>query len=76
MIYIPDHSYRILIIRGPGSRKTNALHNSIREQDSDVITDKIYLYSEDLNEPKYQLLIKKSEDAGMCLDDPNPEVFK
>ena len=46
------------------------------EQDSDVITDKIYLYSEDLNEPKYQLLIKKSENAGMCLDDPNPEVFK
>ena len=27
--YIPDHPYRILIIRGSGSRKTNALLNVI-----------------------------------------------
>ena len=25
----------------------------------------IYLYAKDLNEPKYQLLIKKREDVGM-----------
>ena len=31
--YIPDHPYRILIISGSGSRKTNALVNLIKEQD-------------------------------------------
>ena len=33
--YIPDHPYRILIIGGSGSRKTNALLNLIKEQDND-----------------------------------------
>ena len=28
--YIPDHPYRILIIVGSGSRKTNALLNLIK----------------------------------------------
>ena len=49
--------------------------NLIREQDNDVLTDKIYLYDKNLNEPKYQLLIKKREEAGMCLDKPNPKAF-
>ena len=31
--YIPDHQYRLLIIGGSGSRKTNALPNLIKEQD-------------------------------------------
>ena len=31
--YIPDHAYRILIIGGPGSGKTNPLLNLIKEQD-------------------------------------------
>ena len=56
-------------------RKTNALVNLIREQDTDVLTDKIYLYAKDLNEPKYQLLIKKREEAGMYLNKPNPKAF-
>ena len=38
--YIPDHSYRILIIGGSGSGKTNALLNLINNQ-PDI--DKIYL---------------------------------
>ena len=37
--YIPDHSYRIIIIGGSGSGKTNALINLINEQ-SDI--EKIY----------------------------------
>ena len=41
----------------------------------DVFTDKIYLYRKELNEPKYQLLIKKREEVGMCLDDQNPKPF-
>ena len=31
--FIPDHSYRILIIGGSGSGKTNALLNLMKEQD-------------------------------------------
>ena len=56
--YIPNHPYRMLIIGGSGSGKTNALLNLIKEQDSGNLIDKIYLYAKDLNEPKYQLLIK------------------
>ena len=58
--YIPDHPYRILIIGGSGSGKTNTLLNLINEQ-NDI--DKIYLYARDLSEPKYEYLIKKREDA-------------
>ena len=60
--YIPDHPYRILIIGGSGSGKTNALINLINEQ-NDI--DKIFLYARDLSEPKYEYLIKKREDAGI-----------
>ena len=59
--YIPDHPYRILIIGGSGSGKTNALLNLIKEQDD---IDKMYLYAKDLSQPKYEFLIKKREDAG------------
>ena len=31
-LYIPDHLYRILIIDGSGSEKTNAFLNLIKEQ--------------------------------------------
>ena len=67
--YIPDHPYRILIIGGSGSGKTNALLNLIKEQDD---IDKIYLYAKDLSEPKYEYLIKKRKKAGIKhLNDPN-----
>ena len=67
--FIPDHLYRILIIGGSGSGKTNALLNLIMEQDD---IDKIYLYAKDLSEPKYEFLIKKCEDAGIKhLNDSN-----
>ena len=60
--YIPDHPYRILIIGGSGSGKTNTLLNLINEQ-HDI--DKIYLYVRDLSKPKYEYLIKKRENAGI-----------
>ena len=67
--YIPDHPYRILIIGGSGSGKTNALLNLIKEQDD---IDKNYLYAKDLSEPKYEFLIKKHKDVGTNhFDDPN-----
>ena len=56
--YIPDHPYRILIIGGSGSGKTNTLLNLINNQ-PDI--DKIYLYAKDPYENKYQFLINKRE---------------
>ena len=67
--YILDHPYRILVIGGAGSGKTNALLNLIKEQDD---IDKIYLYAKDLSEPKYEFLIKKRKDVGIkYCNDPN-----
>ena len=60
--YIPDHPYRILMIAGSGSGKTNTLLNLIHEQ-KDI--DKIYLYAKDLSESKYEYLIKNRETAGI-----------
>ena len=60
--YIPDHPYRILIIGGSGSGKTNALLNLINNQ-PDI--DKIYLYTKDQYEAKYQFLINKRESTGL-----------
>ena len=64
---IPDHPYRILIVGGSGSGKTNALLNVINNE-PDI--DNIYLYAKDPCEVKYQLLINKSESRGLkCLND-------
>ena len=60
--YIPNNPYRILIIGGSGSRKTNALLNLINNQ-PDI--DKIYLYAKDPYEGKYQYFINKSEKVGL-----------
>ena len=67
--YIPDHPYRILIIGGSGSGKTSTLLDLINKQ---VDLDKIYLYAKDLNEPKYEYLIKNHKNTGIThLNDPN-----
>ena len=65
---IPDHPYRILIIGGSGSGKTNALLNLINHQ-PDI--DKIYLYAKDPYKAKYQFLINKRKNVGLkYCDDP------
>ena len=69
--YIPDHPYRILIIGGSGSGKTNTLLNLINNQ-PDI--DKIYLYAKDPYEDKYQLLINKRESTGLKHFN-NPKAF-
>ena len=70
--YTPDNSYKILIIGGSGSEKRNPLNNLIKEQDNRDVIDKIYLYARDLNESKYEYLIKKSKHAGIKHEnDPN-----
>ena len=66
--YIPNHPYRILIIGGSGSGKTNSLLNLINNQ-QDI--DKIYLYAKDSYEAKYQYLINKREKVGLAhFNDP------
>ena len=60
--YIPDHPYRILIVGGSGSVKTNALLNLISNQ---LDIDKIYLYAKDPYEKKYQYLINKRKKVGL-----------
>ena len=62
LMKIHSYPYRILIIRGSGSEKTNVLLNLIENQ-PDV--DKIYLYIKDPYESKYQYLIYKREGVGI-----------
>ena len=54
--YIPDHPYRILIIGGSRSGKTNVLLNLIENQ---PYIDKIYLYAKDPYKSKDQYFINK-----------------
>ena len=66
--YILDYPYKILIIGGSGSGKTNALLNLMNNQ-PDI--DKIYLYARDPYEAKYQYLINKRGKVGLNhYDDP------
>ena len=60
--YIPDHPYRIFVIGGSGSGKTNVLLNLIENQ-PDI--DKIYLYAKDPYQAKHQYLINKREGVGI-----------
>ena len=61
-LQISDHSYRILIIGGSGSRKRNALLNLINH-DPDI--DEIYSDAKDPYKAKYQLLINKRESTRL-----------
>ena len=66
--YIPDYLYRILIIGGSGSGKTNVLLNLIENQ---THIDKICLYAKDPYEAKYHYLINMHENVGINhFDDP------
>ena len=59
--HIPDHPYRILIVGGSGSGKTNALLNLINNQPG---IDKLYLYIKDPYEAKYKYLIHRVQKVG------------
>ena len=69
--YIPDHPYRILIVGGSGSGKTNALLNLINNQ-PDI--DKIFQSTKDSYQAKYQYLINKRNKVGLC-HYHNPKTF-
>ena len=58
-----------MIVGGSGAGKTNALPNLVNKQNN---INQIYLYTKDLSKPKYEILIKKRENAGIkYLNDPN-----
>ena len=64
-----DWPFRMLIIGPSGSGKTNTFLHLI---DNFYPIDKIYLYAKDTDEPKYQYLINKREQAGIKnLNDPH-----
>ena len=64
-----DWSFRMLIIGPSGSGKTNTLLHLI---DKFHPIDKIYLYTRDTDENKYQNLINQREQAGIKnLNDPH-----
>ena len=64
-----DWAFRMLIVGPPGSGKTNALLHLINNLH---LIDKIYLYTKDIDEKKYQFLINKREQAGIKnLNDPH-----
>ena len=61
--------FRILIIGSSGSGKTNTLLHLINNLHP---IDNIYLYAKDINEPKYEYLINKREQAGIKnINDPH-----
>ena len=62
MAIYPHHPYRILIIGGSGSGKTNGLLDLINNQ---LDIAKIYLYTKDPYETKYEFLINKRESTGL-----------
>ena len=69
----PDRPYRILIIGGSGSVKTNGLLNLIKQQNDDYysIIGKIYLFVKNPYEAKYQYLFKNVIKNGLeNLKDP------
>ena len=59
-LQIPNHSYRVLIVGGSESEKTNSLSNLINQQPE---IDKISF--KDPYEAKYQFLINKRESTGL-----------
>ena len=69
--YIPNHSYRILIIGGSKSGKTNTLLSSINNQPDN---NKIFFFAKDLYEVNYQYLINKLENFGSKHFD-DPKIF-
>ena len=59
---VNDHPYRIFVIAGSGSGKTNALLNLINHEPN---IDKIYLILKDPYKAKYQLLINRRESTSL-----------
>ena len=55
--YMPDDTFRMLIVGGSGSGKTNLLYHMLMKPL--VYYDQIHLYAKNLEQEKYQNMIKK-----------------
>ncbi len=57
---LPQHFFRMIVVGSSGSGKTNTVLNMLINPKSDMTIkwDKLYLYAKDIQEPKYEYLIK------------------
>ena len=65
--YMPDDTFRMLICGGSGSGKTNLLYHMLMKPL--VFYDQIHLYAKNLEQKKYQNMIKKFDEISI-----NPSV--
>ena len=60
--YMPNHTFRMLICGNSGSGKTNLLYHMLIKPL--LYCDKIYLYAKNLEQEKYQNLMKEMNEAS------------
>ena len=60
--YMPDDTFRMLICGGSGSGKTNLLYHMLTKPL--VFYDQIHLYAKNLEQEKYQNMIKKFDEIS------------
>ena len=63
--YMPDNTFRMLICGDSGSGKTNLLYHMLTEPL--VFYDQIHLYAENLEQVKYQKMIKKFDEISQSV---------
>ena len=63
--YMPDDTFRMLICGGSGSGKTNLLYHMLMKPL--VYYDQIYLYAKNLEQQKYQDMIKKFNEISQSV---------
>ena len=72
MVYIPEHAFRILIIGGSGSGKTNVLLNLTKHLRPNI--DRICKYMKGLFEWTHQLVFVRKK-KGVIKELKNPKPF-
>ena len=63
--YMPDDTFRMLICGGSGSGKTNLLYHMLTEPL--VFYDQIHLYAKNIEQEKYQNMIKKFDEISQSV---------
>ena len=63
--YMPDDTFRMLICGGSGSGKTNLLYHMLMKPL--VFYDQIHLYAKNLEQEKYQNMIKKFDEISQSV---------
>ena len=63
--YMPDDTFRMFICGGSGSGKTNLLYHMLTEPL--VFYDQIHLYAKNIEQEKYQNMIKKFDEISQSV---------